>query len=79
MISLKDVSNRLLEIGYPIQGSLISFFSQADDCYVFVRKEPIKEEDLIPIHELYENRLHLKFRFPDQLIYESTVGPSAIS
>jgi len=40
-LMLKSVSDYLKELGYPVAGSLVSYFSVEDDIYAFMRKEPL--------------------------------------
>lgn len=62
-ILLNSVCQRLIELGFNVAGTLISYYSPIDEMYIFVGKEPIApEKDGISVDNLSKNRLHLKFR-----------------
>ena len=72
-IYLASVCDALKTIGYPIHTSLVFYFSSTDDMYVFVRRDPLTDEDVIPQDTLAgpaKNRLYMKFKFQDQLTQE---------
>ena len=60
---LSSVCQRLIENGFNVSGTLVSYYSPIEEMYIFVGKDPIsKEKDGISINNLSKNRLHLKFR-----------------
>jgi hypothetical protein len=62
-ILLSSVCQRLIELGFNVAGTLVSYYSPVDEMYTFVGKEPIApEKDGISVDSLSKNRLLLKFR-----------------
>ncbi len=71
-VQLQSLIERLIEIGYPVQSSLVSYFSPADDIYTFVRREPLLDSDSIPASCIVDDRVYLKFRYNEQLTGDVT-------
>ena len=69
-VKIQSAIERLIEIGYPVQESLVSYFSPEDDLYTFVRKEPLLDSDIAPSSAIVSSRLYLRFRYQDQLTGE---------
>ena len=60
---LSSVCQRLIELGFNVAGTLISYYSPQDEMYTFAGKEPVPpEKDGISVDNLSKNRLILKFR-----------------
>lgn len=63
---LSSVCQRLIESGFNVAGTLVSYYSPIEEMYIFVGKDPIpKEKDGISMNNLSKNRLVLKFRAGD--------------
>lgn len=58
-----SVCDRLREQGFNVTGTMVSYYSPAEEMYIFLGKDPIPhEKDGIGMTNLNKSRLHLKFR-----------------
>ena len=60
---IASVCDRLRDQGFNVTGTMVSYYSPAEEMYIFLGKDPIPpERDGIGMTNLNKSRLHLKFR-----------------
>jgi len=63
---LQPIIGHLLEIGYPIRGNIISYYSAYDQAFIYIAKDPVQEEITIPLEDIdFSSKLKLKCIVPD--------------
>jgi hypothetical protein len=62
-VKVAGLIRRIADLGYPVRGAVISYYSVTEDCYVLIGKDPIDDLATIQNDDIIENqRLMIKCR-----------------
>jgi hypothetical protein len=52
LVRLTPIIDYILSSGFSIKGNIITYFSQCENAFVFVGKEPLPEDATIPLEDM---------------------------
>lgn len=67
LVRLAPIIEYILSSGFSIKGNIITYFSQSENAFVFVGREPLQEEITIPTDDMcgdFSNKLTLRCKPP---------------
>ena len=63
-IPAASLLEKIKEKGFPVNSCIVSYFSPAENMYVFLGRDPVAASPVIPRSEIQQNRLILRCRAP---------------